>query len=199
VNWSRPLLCSLSFRLGPCSTMLQPLLYLSPCCASIHHWPKSHPSAPSGPDCPLNHQQKVWIYEPTTCVVDQRLLYSEKLNHPIWGCGPSSFPTWGSSCPAVSRHSHNGCLLCSSLYDQNLQLVLTIPVESASATKPTICTTLPKVDKTNTSLVVAPTAQTLVVRSGSKVSDDNLANDDPDLLNFVMVESGIACWMSSLL
>jgi hypothetical protein len=57
-------------------------------------------------------------------------------------------------------------------------------------------TTLPKVD---TSSAEAPTVWALVTRPGSKAPDDNLADDDPDLLNHAMVESGIASWMSSLL
>jgi hypothetical protein len=60
-------------------------------------------------------------------------------------------------------------------------------------------TTLPKKDKVGTLSVKAPTAQTLVARLGSKAPDDNLADDDPDLLNFDMAESEIACRTSSRL
>jgi hypothetical protein len=47
-------------------------------------------------------------------------------------------------------------------------------------------TTPPKEGKVDTSLAEPPppTAQALVTRSRSKVQDDNLADDDPDLLNF---------------
>jgi hypothetical protein len=51
----------------------------------------------------------------------------------------------------------------------------------------------PKVDKADTSSVEAPMAQLLVARPRSKVSDGNPADDDPDLLNFVVVESRIVC------
>jgi hypothetical protein len=60
-------------------------------------------------------------------------------------------------------------------------------------------TTLPKEDKVGTSSAEAPTAQVLVARSGSKASDDNIANGAPDFLNFNMVETEIVCWMSSRL
>jgi hypothetical protein len=65
--------------------------------------------------------------------------------------------------------------------------------------EPTVHTTSPKVDKENTSLVEAPTAQALVVRSGSKVLDGSPTDGHSDLLNFITVESGITCWLSSLL
>jgi hypothetical protein len=39
-------------------------------------------------------------------------------------------------------------------------------------------------------------AQALVARPGSKASDDNLVDDDPDLLNFDAVGSKIICRMS---
>jgi hypothetical protein len=60
-----------------------------------------------------------------------------------------------------------------------------------------VCTTPPKEDKADTSLTKAPTGQALVARSRSKAPDDNLANDDPDLLNFDVVESKIICQTSS--
>jgi hypothetical protein len=42
----------------------------------------------------------------------------------------------------------------------------------------------PKEGKVDTSSAEPPTAQALVTPSRSKVPDDNLADDDPDLLNF---------------
>jgi hypothetical protein len=57
-------------------------------------------------------------------------------------------------------------------------------------------TTLSRVDKAGTSSVEVPTAQALVARLGSKAPDDNLADDDPGLLNFTVVESKIVCQMS---
>jgi hypothetical protein len=60
-------------------------------------------------------------------------------------------------------------------------------------------TTLPKEDKVGTSSTEASMAQALVTRLGSKVSDDNLTDDDLDLLNFDAVESEIICWTSSQL
>jgi hypothetical protein len=56
-------------------------------------------------------------------------------------------------------------------------------------------TTLSRVDKAGTSSAEVPTAQALAARSGSKAPDDNLADDDPDLLNFTVVESKIVCQM----
>jgi hypothetical protein len=64
---------------------------------------------------------------------------------------------------------------------------------------PTVHTILPKEDNVDTSSAEAPTAQALVARPGSKALDNNPADDDPDLLNFTAVESGIACRMSSRL
>jgi hypothetical protein len=49
------------------------------------------------------------------------------------------------------------------------------------------------------SLVDAPMAQALVAQQGSKLLDDNLGDDDPELLNFTVVESEIVCRMSSWL
>jgi hypothetical protein len=60
-------------------------------------------------------------------------------------------------------------------------------------------TTPPKVDKVDTSSMEVPTAQALVARPGSKAPNDNIADDDPDLLNFTMVEFEIICRMSSQL
>jgi hypothetical protein len=41
--------------------------------------------------------------------------------------------------------------------------------------------------------------QALVARPGSKALDHNPTHDDPNLLNFAVMESWIACWMSSVL
>jgi hypothetical protein len=54
-------------------------------------------------------------------------------------------------------------------------------------------TTLPKEEKVDKSSVEAPTAQALVAQLGSKVSNDNLADDDPNLLNFTVAEPEIIC------
>jgi hypothetical protein len=64
---------------------------------------------------------------------------------------------------------------------------------------PMVHTTPSKEDKVDISSVEAPTAQALVARPRSKASDDNLADDDSDLLNFNAAESKIICWMSSQL
>jgi hypothetical protein len=47
-----------------------------------------------------------------------------------------------------------------------------------------------------TSSVKAFMTQSLVARPGSKVPNDNLVDDDPDLLNFDVAESAIVCRMS---
>jgi hypothetical protein len=60
-------------------------------------------------------------------------------------------------------------------------------------------TNLPKVDKAGTSSTEVPMAQALVAQLGSKVTDDNLVDDNPDLLNFATRESEIICQMSSRL
>jgi hypothetical protein len=39
--------------------------------------------------------------------------------------------------------------------------------------------------------------QVLVAGLESKAPDDNLIDDDPDLLNFDVMESEIICWISS--
>jgi hypothetical protein len=57
-------------------------------------------------------------------------------------------------------------------------------------------TTLPRVNKKGTSLAEVPTAQALAAQSGSKALDDNLADDDPSLLNLTVVEFEIVCRMS---
>jgi hypothetical protein len=58
------------------------------------------------------------------------------------------------------------------------------------------CTTPPMEDKVDTSSAEAPMVQALVTRPKSEAPDDNLADDDPDLLNFDTVESEIVCRMS---
>jgi hypothetical protein len=60
-----------------------------------------------------------------------------------------------------------------------------------------VCTTLPKVDKAGTSSAGVPTAQALVVRSGSKVPDGNLADDDLDPLILAAAKFEIVYWTSS--
>jgi hypothetical protein len=60
-------------------------------------------------------------------------------------------------------------------------------------------TTPPKEDKEGTSSAEVPTAQALVARPKSKASHDNLADDNPDLLNFDVAGSEIICQMSSRL
>jgi hypothetical protein len=59
--------------------------------------------------------------------------------------------------------------------------------------------TPPKVDKTDASLAEAPMTRALVARPGSKASDGNPTDNDPDLLNFTAVLSEIACRMRSQL
>jgi hypothetical protein len=54
-------------------------------------------------------------------------------------------------------------------------------------------TTLPKVDKADTSSAEAPMTQTLLPRSGSKASDDAPIDDNLDLLNFTVAVSWIGC------
>jgi hypothetical protein len=51
--------------------------------------------------------------------------------------------------------------------------------------------------KVDISSAESPTAQALVARPGSKMSKDNLADDDPVLLNFDAVEFKIVCRKSS--
>jgi hypothetical protein len=136
---------------------------MSPCLVPLRHWPKFYPSARFGPDCPLNHQQKPLTCEPTICVATLELLLSSgKLNGPVWYSRLSSFFARNPSCTAAGQHSHNGRLLHGSLCDQNLQLVLTIPSESASAVEPKVPTTLPKVDMVDTSSTEVPMAHALV-------------------------------------
>jgi hypothetical protein len=62
-----------------------------------------------------------------------------------------------------------------------------------------VCTTPPTEGKAGTSSTEAPMAQALVAQVGSKVPDDNLADDYPDLLNFDAAESEIICRKSSRL
>jgi hypothetical protein len=65
--------------------------------------------------------------------------------------------------------------------------------------EPMVLTTLPKVDKAGTSSAGVPMTQAMVARTGRKVSNDNLADDDPDLLNFTTVEFEIVCQRNSRL
>jgi hypothetical protein len=65
--------------------------------------------------------------------------------------------------------------------------------------EPTDHTTPPKEDKVDTSSMEASTAQALVARLRSKLLDDNIVDNNPDLLNFVVVEFEIVCRMSSWL
>jgi hypothetical protein len=54
-------------------------------------------------------------------------------------------------------------------------------------------TTPPKEDNVSTSSAEAHMAQALVACPGSKTPNDNLADDDPDLLNFNAAMSEIIC------
>jgi hypothetical protein len=185
---------------GPYPALLQPPLDVSPYLASLHHQPKIHASTLSGLDCPLIRQQKPLTYESTTCAAALELLLSSgKPDHPVWGSRLSSFPVLGPSCPVAGRHPRNGHLRCISLCGQNLQLVLTISDGSALAMEPRVRTTLPKVDKEDTSSTEAPRVPTLVARLGSKAPDDTPFDGDPSLLNFAAVVSWIVCWTKSLL
>jgi hypothetical protein len=60
-------------------------------------------------------------------------------------------------------------------------------------------TTLPKEEKVDTSSAEAPTAQALVARPKSRVLDDNLVDENPNLLKFDVVEFEIICSMNSQL
>jgi hypothetical protein len=117
----------------------------------------------------------------------------------VWHSGLSNFHVLEASCPIVGRHSHNDRLLYSSLWGQNIQLVMTILGESASSAEPMVHTTQPKVDKVDTLSVEAPMVRALAAQPRSKAPDDNPADDDLDLLNFTAVGSWITWWMSSLL
>jgi hypothetical protein len=125
-------------------------------------------------------------------------LSSRKLDGLVWHSRLSGFPVLEASCPIAGRRLCSDRLLYSSPCSQNLQPVLGIPGESASASEPMVHTTLPKVDNVDASLAEAPMARALVARLGSKAPDDNPADDDPDLLNFTMVEFWIFWRMSSL-
>jgi hypothetical protein len=59
-------------------------------------------------------------------------------------------------------------------------------------------TTLPKVDKADTSSVEDPMAQALVARLGGKAPNDAPVDDDPNLLNFFTAVSWIGCQKSFL-
>jgi hypothetical protein len=56
-----------------------------------------------------------------------------------------------------------------------------------------VYTTPPTEDKVDKSSVEGPMDQALAARPGNKVSDDNLAHDDPDLLHFDAAEYDIIC------
>jgi hypothetical protein len=58
-SWSRLLSWSLPLPLEPCPTLLPHLLDLSPCRASLRHWPKSHPSAMSASGS-INRRSIFW-------------------------------------------------------------------------------------------------------------------------------------------
>jgi hypothetical protein len=126
-------------------------------------------------------------------------LYSRKPDGPVWYFGLSEFTACVLPCPVASQNLCDSRLMCDSLHDQNLQLVLTILCESASAVEPTVHTTPPKVGKADTSSTEVPMVPALVARPGSKASDDTPIDDDPTLLNSIMVASLIACCTSSLL
>jgi hypothetical protein len=177
-------------HLGPCSSYLQSPLDLSPCYASLRHRWKSRSFALSDLDCPLIHQQKIWLRAPTACATDQRLLLPlEKLNCLVWHSGLSSFPNLEPSYPVGGRHFRNSCLLCNRLRGQNPQQVLTIPGGSTLMVESMDRTTPPKVDKVDTSSAEASTAQALVAQSRSKALDDAHVDDDLDLLNVVAAVS----------
>jgi hypothetical protein len=189
-NWPRLLSWSPSSHLGPCLALLHPPLDPSPCRVSFCHWLKIRSSVLSYSGYPLIHQQKFHPWAPTACSIDQELwLSSGKPNGPIWHSTLSSFPVLEAYYPIVARRSCNDRLLCSNLHGQNLLKVLTFPSEVVSTTEPTVHTTLPKVDKVDTSSAEDPTAQALAAQPRSKASDDYLIDDDLDLLNFVAVES----------
>jgi hypothetical protein len=172
-------------HLGPCSSSLQSPLDLSPCYASLHHRRKSRSLALSDLDCPLIDQQKIWLWAPTACATDQRLLLPlGKPNCPVWHSGMSGFPDLEPSCPVGGRHSRNSCLLCNRLRGPNPQQVLTIPDGSTLVVESMDRTTLPKMDKMDTSSAEASTAQ-----SRSKALDDAHVDDDLDLLNVVAAVS----------
>jgi hypothetical protein len=150
-------------------------------------------------DCPLIHQQKIWLQAPAAYAADQRLLLPlRKSDGPVWHSGLSGFPVLESYCPVGGRHSRNGRLLCSSLRGQNPQQVLTILGGSALAVESMDRTTPPKVDKEDTSSTEGPTVQALVDRSRSKAPDDAPIDDNLNLLNFVTAVSCIVCWTSFL-
>jgi hypothetical protein len=126
-------------------------------------------------------------------------LSSGKTDGPVRHSGLSSFPFLRSSCPTGDRHSRDDHLLRGSLHGQNPKKVLTILNGSAPVAEPMVHTTPPKEDKVDTSLAETPMAQTSLAQQGSKAPDDNLGDDDPELLNFTVVESEIICQMGSRL
>jgi hypothetical protein len=122
-----------------------------------------------------------------------------KPNGSVWHSGLFGFPDPRPICPTGGQHVYNDRLMRSTLCGQNPKWVLTILGGSASVAVSMVRTTAPKEDKVGTSLTEAPTAQALVARQGSKVLDDTLVDDDPDLLNFDAAECEIVCQMSSRL
>jgi hypothetical protein len=127
------------------------------------------------------------------------MLSPGKLDGLVWHSRLFNFPVLRPSYPAGCQCVRNGHLLRSSLHGQNPEYVLTIPGGSGLAVAPMVRTTPPKEDKEGTSSAEVPTAQALVARPKSKASHDNLADDNPDLLNFDVAESEIICQMSSRL
>jgi hypothetical protein len=162
--------------------------------ASLHDWPKIHSLDLSDLDYSLVDWWRICPSVPLTCSTALGLLLlSGKLDHPVWAFGPSDFPVSESYWPASGQRTRNSHLLRSSLGGQNPQQVLTNPGGSALAVGPMVRTTTPNEDKADTSSVKVPSAQALVARPRNKASDDNLADDDPDLLNFATVKSEIIC------
>jgi hypothetical protein len=189
-NWSWHMSWPLSSLLGPCFALLPPPLDPSSRRASLRHWPKSRSLARSASGYFLIHQQRIRLFVPLDYAGDQELLMSSrKPDGLVWHSRLFGFHVLVPSCPTDGRRSRSGHLLRSSLHGQNLQLVLTILSESASAVESMDRTTPPMVDKVDTSSVEVPMSRALVARLGSKVSDGAHIDDDPDLLNLTVVVS----------
>jgi hypothetical protein len=117
---------------------------------------KSRSSALPDLDCPPISKHPL-IPALIACVAALELLLSSgEPDGPVCHSGMSDFPNLEHSCLAGGRCSHNGHLLCSSLRGQNPQQVLTMSGGSALAAESTDCTTLPKVDKADTSPAEGP-------------------------------------------
>jgi hypothetical protein len=139
-----------------------PPLDSSPRHALLHHWPKTHSSALSSPDCSLVDQQRICPSALLACAGNQELLLSlGKPDGLVWHFNLSSFPALRPSCPASGRRIRNGRLQHSSLRCQNPQQVQTIPGGSALAVAPMFRTTSPMEDKLDTSSVEVPMTQAL--------------------------------------